>query len=100
LFFTEKDFVKDLEYGFKARENSRMNLNSKERLWYDIMDGDLYRDLLSPGGFLTNPHHLSLLFNTHGVHAFKASRDEIWPLLVVINELHPSVRLVQFLECL
>ncbi len=79
-----------------ARETSRISLNSSERMWYDIMDGDLYRELLLPGGFLNNPDHLSLLFNTDGVHAFKASRDEIWPLLVTINELHPSVRLVQF----
>ena len=73
-----------------ARETSRISLNSSERMWYDIMDGDLYRELLLPGGFLNNPHHLSLLFNTDGVHAFKASRDEIWPLLVTINELHLS----------
>ena len=56
------------------------------------MDGDLYRELLKPGGFLKNYDNISLLINTDGVHAFKASRDEIWPLLLVVNEVRPSVR--------
>ena len=56
------------------------------------MNGDLYRDLLKPGGFLTSNHNLALTFNIDGVHAFKASKDEIWPLLVVVNEVHPSAR--------
>ena len=84
-----------IEYGFKERARVQCQLNSDvttERKWHDIMDGDLYMNLLSPGGFLTSRHNLSLTFNTDGVHVFKASRDEIWPLLVVINELHPSVR--------
>lgn len=58
------------------------------------MDGDLYRDLLKPEGFLTNYNNISLLFNTDGVHAFKASKDEIWPLLLVVNEVRPSVRYI------
>jgi hypothetical protein len=57
------------------------------------MDGDLYGELLKPGGFLTSSeNNLSLLFNTDGVHAFKASRDEIWPFLLVVNEVNSSVR--------
>ncbi|KAK3749299.1 hypothetical protein QZH41_020083 [Actinostola sp. cb2023] len=91
--FKERDFLKDLEYGFQARELSRSKLDCPDREWHDIMDGDLYRDLLKPGGFLTNKHNLSLTFNTDGVHVFKASRDEIWPILVMINEIHPSVRM-------
>jgi hypothetical protein len=71
-------------------------LDKSEREWYDVMDGDLYGELLKPGGFLTSENNLSLLFNTDGVHAFKASRDEIWPFLLVVNEVHPSVRYARF----
>jgi hypothetical protein len=94
-FLIENDFVKEIEYGFEERVRVQQQLNSDpatEREWHDIMDGDLYRNLLKPFGFLANRHNLSMMFNTDGVHVFKASRDEIWPLLVVINEPHPSVR--------
>ena len=78
--FTDKSFVEDLQYGIRAKERVRLSLENTEREWWDVMDGDLYRDLLKPSGFLTNDNNLSLLFNTDGVHVFKASRDEIWPL--------------------
>ena len=90
--FADPTFVSDIEYGFKERKRVQSSLETCEREWYDIMDGDLYRELLKPGGFLTNYDNLSLLINTDGVHAFKASRDEIWPLLLVVNEVRPSVR--------
>ena len=88
--------MSDIEYGLKERQRVQSSLERPaEREWFDIMDGDLYHELIKPGGFLTYPHNFSLLFNTDGVHAFKASKDEIWPLLVVINEIHPSVRYVK-----
>ena len=90
--------MSNIEYGFKERKRVQSSIEGRE--WYDIMDGDLYRDLLKPGGFLANYKNISLLFNTDGVHAFKASKDEIWPLLLVVNEVRPSVRymLIENLE--
>lgn len=93
LCFLDPGFVSDISYGFQERERIKKTLKSSvERKWYDVMDDDLYRDLLKPGGFLDNNENLSLLFNTDGVHVFKSSRDEIWPLFVVVNEVHLSVR--------
>ena len=89
---TDKAFLEDLQYGLRERERSRLSSEDTEREWWDVMDGDLYRELLEPSGFLTNKNNYSLLFNTDGVHAFKASRDEIWPILLAVNEVHPSVR--------
>ena len=87
--------MSDIEYGFKERKRVQSSIIERPgREWYDIMDGDLYRDLLKPEGFLTNYNNISLLFNTDGVHAFKASKDEIWPLLLVVNEVRPSVRYI------
>ncbi|CAB3985352.1 Hypothetical predicted protein [Paramuricea clavata] len=79
-------------HGFSERKRVKKSLQNAERSWHDVMDGDLYRELLKPGGFLDNDTNLSLLFNTDGVHVFKSSKGEIWPLLVVVNEVHPSVR--------
>lgn len=92
--------MSDIEYGFKERKCFQSSIERPGREWYDIMDGDLYCDLLKPGGFLANYNNISLLFNTDGVHAFKASKDEIWPLLLVVNEVRPSVRymLIENLE--
>ena len=86
--------MSDIEYGFKERKRVQSSLETPTREWYDIMDGDLYREMMKPGGFLTNSNNISMLFNTDGVHAFKASKDEIWPLLLVVNEVHPSVRYI------
>ncbi len=72
-----------------------LELTAPEREWFDVMDGKIYLDHLSPGGFLTSRQNISLTFNTDGVHVFKSSRDEIWPLLVMVNEIHPSVRYMQ-----
>ena len=94
--YSENDFVGELEYGFERRKHAMaqkdLEVTAPEREWFDIMDGQIYLDHLSPGGFLTSNQNISLTFNTDGVHVFKASRDEIWPLLVMINELHPYVR--------
>ena len=85
-------FVSDIDYGLKERKRAQLALERPEREWFDIMDGDLYHELIKPGGFLANLNNVSLLFNTDGVHAFKPSKDEIWPLLVAVNEVHPSAR--------
>ena len=90
--FIDTKFVSDIKYGINERQHVQSSLERPQREWFDIMDGDLYRELIKPGRFLTSPLNFSLLFNTDGVHAFKASKDEIWPLLVVVNEIHPSVR--------
>jgi len=63
--------VSDIEYGLKERQRVQSSLERQaQREWFDIMDGDLYLELIKPGGFLTNPYNFSLLFNTDGVACF------------------------------
>jgi len=58
----------------------------------DITDGQYYKHLCSPGGFLHYNRNLTVTFNTDGAALFKSSREEIWPMYLVINEIHPSER--------
>ena len=94
--FLENEFAGELEYGFERRKHTmaqkNLEVTAPEREWFVVMGFQIYLDHLLPGGFLTSKQNISLTFKTDGVHVFKAPREEIWPLLVMINELHPSVR--------
>ena len=54
----------------------------------DILDGEIYKsfELLKTYG------NISLLLNTDGLTVFKSGGKKLWPITVVINELHPSLR--------
>ena len=47
------------------------------------------------GGFLTNEDNLTLLFNTDGIHLYKSSKVNIWPVFLAINELPLEERFVK-----
>ena len=51
--FLDPGFVSDISYGFQERECIKKTLKSSvERKWCNVLDGDLYRDLLK-ADFLT-----------------------------------------------
>ena len=54
----------------------------------DIRDGPVFQSIL---GRDHNPT-LTLTMNIDGVKFSKNSQESIWPVIMVINELHPSVR--------
>ena len=58
----------------------------------DVTDGQLYRSLLSDGGFLSQSNNLTGTFNTDGVNLYSSSHIELWPIYLAINELEPCVR--------
>ncbi|XP_078571421.1 uncharacterized protein LOC144859054 [Branchiostoma floridae x Branchiostoma japonicum] len=60
----------------------------------DLYDGQAYRDLTKPGGFLDPPgKNFTMTLNTDGVAVFKTSRSgELWPVYLVVNELPPQLR--------
>ena len=57
----------------------------------DVYDG---REYQHHRVFLSKPENISLLLNTDGVSIFRSSTVSLWPILLVINELPPSVRFV------
>ena len=58
----------------------------------DITDGEHYKSLCRPGGFLYNNYNLTLTFNTDGAALYKSSREEIWPMYLLVNEIKASER--------
>jgi len=79
-FFSRPGFFDDLQHRFTRVKHDAS-------AYEDIYDGEVYKNLSSPGAFLSNPHNISLLWNTDGIPCFKSSKMSIWPLLFQINEL-------------
>ena len=79
-------------------ERSKENENNIE----DVFDGLLYKRHFNSQGFfhgttqdrLDKEIHLSFQLNTDGVAIFKSNKTSMWPVYLVINELHPKLRLV------
>lgn len=74
----------------------KRNINNIE----DILDGDVYRQHFNPEGYFHGTEeerygkevHLSFQLNTDGVSIFKSNKTSLWPIYLVINELHPKLR--------
>lgn len=81
--FLEKDGTIDL---LKERFNRK---KKKPTGIEDIYDGQIYKNLSSNGGPLSNvyPYNISLTWNTDGIPIFKSSKVSLWPLYLTINEL-------------
>ena len=58
----------------------------------DIYDGEKYKQLCQPGGFLANPMNFSFTLNSDGASVADSSTASAWPIYLQINELHPHVR--------
>ena len=84
-FFHRNGFYNDLMYRFNRVKCNGENIE-------DVYDGLNYQQHMTEGGFLTNKHNISFLWNTDGIPVFKSSKYSIWPLYLVINELPPQKR--------
>lgn len=58
----------------------------------DILDGEMYRELSSPGHILHDDRNFSYIFNTDGSPVYNSSPYSIWPIHVLLNELPPRER--------
>ena len=69
--------------------------NSQTGTVVDISGGKEYKLMLESGGFsdqVVNPANITVTLNTDGVAIFRSSSTNIWPLLLIVNELPPVVR--------
>ncbi|CAH1263932.1 Hypp2800 [Branchiostoma lanceolatum] len=94
--FYHMDIEAQLQRFFKD-STFRKNINtghiSEDGTIRDIYDGQAYRSMTRPGGFLHETGNLTFTFNTDGVRIFQSSRKgELWPAYLAINELPPSLR--------
>lgn len=58
---------------------------------------NFYRKLCQAGGFLTkSSNNITFKLNTDGISVFNSSTKDLWPIILQINELPPSMRFVYF----
>lgn len=73
---------------WKAVKECKQQLSetSNSAILQDIIDGQSYRNLSCPGGFL-DPEcdNISCSFNTDGIPLFSSSGSKLWPIFLVIN---------------
>lgn len=88
---------KDLNYKKDRKKKIRNNLE-------DVFDGNLYKKNFKGCHFIgtkqedkSREMHVSLQLNTDGVSIFRSSSYSVWPLYLIINELHPKLRFVLIL---
>jgi len=65
------------------------HVNRPDNVIADYMDGSLYRTLCEPGEILSNENALTVTFNTDGAVVAEGS---MWPIQMIVNELHPDQR--------
>ncbi|XP_069102037.1 uncharacterized protein [Argopecten irradians] len=58
----------------------------------DIKNGEGYRKLQEPGGFLHGTTNITLSLFTDGIPLYKSSSVSLWPVYLLINELPPKER--------
>ncbi|KAE8745125.1 hypothetical protein FOCC_FOCC008190 [Frankliniella occidentalis] len=58
----------------------------------DIYDGEIYKNLMKDGKFLSRRYNLSLTFSTDGATVFNSGCTSMWPIFFRLNELKPDIR--------
>lgn len=61
-----------------------INKTDRDSFIRDIVDGQVYNDLPEPA---VESHRVTLTLNTDGVDVFKTSKNSLWPIQAVINEI-------------
>lgn len=51
----------------------------------DIHTGAGYKDI--------DPSHMGIIFNTDGISPFKSSRTTVWPVIIALSSLKPTIRM-------
>ena len=86
---TKKDLFRDSEFLTllkQGKEQIKRAVSSSGI--HDIFHGMDYKNLLHPGSFLSQLHHISFTINTDGVNKYSSSRaGHLWPVYIMINEL-------------
>lgn len=77
--FSKVDFYEKVStHRFQRRKRNAKNIE-------DVYDGREYKKHFDNDGFLSNPNHISFVWNTDGVPVFHSSKFGIWPLYLAVN---------------
>uniref|UniRef100_A0ABD2W9L0 THAP-type domain-containing protein n=1 Tax=Trichogramma kaykai TaxID=54128 RepID=A0ABD2W9L0_9HYME len=66
---------------------------------YDVYDGIKYREFYQSLEPKERYNYVTTVFNTDGASKFKCSKQSVWPLYLMINELPKDVRTNQLVVC-
>lgn len=97
-FFIKLDVKKQLRRIFQTRNitqllnyrNTRQKINPEGI--EDVFDGRCYKQLQKEGRFLNSNWNFSLTLNTDGCQVGKSSKQNAWPVLLMLNELPHHAR--------
>ncbi|GET66785.1 transposase domain-containing protein [Rhizophagus irregularis DAOM 181602=DAOM 197198] len=84
--YKNKERAEELQY----RSNYSQN-KGEEEIYADIFDGLLYKDLLQRG-FFKDERDIALSGTCDGYQIFEQRTDDCWVILLINNNLHPSIR--------
>ena len=79
-------------------EENMINPDREDGVLSDTVDGRMYRRFGGSDG-LNILERLSISWNFDGLPIYKSSSASLWPILVQLNELKPSVRKEEVLMC-
>uniref|UniRef100_A0ABD2WXJ9 DUF4781 domain-containing protein n=1 Tax=Trichogramma kaykai TaxID=54128 RepID=A0ABD2WXJ9_9HYME len=74
-------------------------LQHEQNILRDIYDGIKYREFYSSLSLEERKNYVSMVFNTDGAAKFKCSKQSVWPLYLMINELPIQIRTKHLVVC-
>lgn len=85
------DMLQNMGAGVIDELNYRWEREPSENI-RDIYDGEIYKNLMKDGKFLSRRYNLSLTFSTDGATVFNSGCTSMWPIFFRLNELRPEIR--------
>uniref|UniRef100_A0ABD2WA97 Transposase domain-containing protein n=1 Tax=Trichogramma kaykai TaxID=54128 RepID=A0ABD2WA97_9HYME len=71
----------------------------EQGLILDVYDGVKYREFYHSLSVEERKNYLTAVFNTDGASKFKCSKQSVWPLYLMINELPKNIRTEKLIVC-
>lgn len=95
-YFSEIAIIPQLENLFD-RENFYVNLNKNnisglEGEYWDIYDGEIYKELSQENQILSNENNIAFMWYTDGIQIFNSSKYSIWGFFLIILQLPYKIK--------
>ncbi|KAL7290772.1 hypothetical protein TKK_0015519 [Trichogramma kaykai] len=102
-YFILSDPSKQIVYLIESNEDYFSEVTQRRThepgYMYDVYDGIKYREFYQSLEPKERYNYVTTVFNTDGASKFKCSKQSVWPLYLMINELPKDVRTNQLVVC-